>query len=649
MRTVKEPVLIEQRPMAGSLREFQPIRIRLVNHTELEPVWDHMVRTYHYLGYHRMIGPRIKYLACHGDVPIAALSYNRAALRVGARDNYLGWDDEQRLKLLSHVVNNNRFLILPWVHIRYLASHLLARTCKLLLKDWPALFGAKPYLVDTDKYRGTCYRAANWHYLGETLGFSKEGKTFVYHGHKKAVYAYLLDKRFSSLIEECPRRCRAPKVRERVVNMQLAIADWNPDLLNDVGLTADRVSELGNLLNDFLDPFRVCYKREEQRANGEAVVKGFLSDLDRKSIEPIALRYGRNVRAMQNFMQDGPFDDVRMFKIYKSELSSRVSVQGGMLSCDSTEFVKKGKHSVGVARQYCGRLGKTDNCQSGVFIGYASDRGYGLVDYELYMPEQWFTDEYSYPRKIDCWVPDDVTYKTKTELAAEMLNNAFSSGLFPARWIGCDSFFGNNKPFLDSLPEECCYFADIHSNTVVFTSMPEVALPEYRGHGKRPSRLQASFPPVQVSQIATDDSIPWEQVILGEGSKGPIVADVKVLRVIECRDGLPGDEVWLYIRRLMNGELKFSLSNAPADIERAALHRAAILRWPIEQCFEEGKSYLGMDHCEARTWTAWHRHIMFVLIAHLFILEVRQRFKKNGRTGADAAPGQEADHCRLIR
>ncbi len=633
MRTVKEPLSIETRPLAGSLKEFQPITINLVNHTDLEPVWDHMVRTYHYLGLNQMIGPRIKYLACHRDVPIAALSYNRAALKVGARDKYLGWDEEQRLKLLSHVVNNNRFLILPWVNIRYLASHLLSRTLKLLLKDWPALFGDEPYLaetfVDTDKYRGTCYRAANWLYLGETKGFSKEGKAFVYHGRKKAVYAYMLNKRFPSLIEACPRRYRAPKVRERVVNMMLAIPDWNPNLFDEAGLTADRVSELGNILNDFLVPFRDCYKRSEQRENGETFVKGFLSNLERKSIEPIALRYGKSPRAMQNFMQDGPFDESRMRAIYKSELSARVSHPGGMLSCDSTELPKKGKHSVGVDRQYCDRLGKIENCQSLVTIGYASGRGYGLVDCRLYMPGKWFTDEYS-DLRYDCWLPDDLTFKTKPEIASELLNNAYLSGLFPAEWIGCDSFFGSSKPFLDSLPEGVCYFADIRCTTTVFTSMPDVAPPEYSGRGKRPTRLQASFPPVKVSQIATDDSIPWERVILGEGAKGPIVADTKALRVIECRDDLPGAEVWLYIRRLTDGKLKFSLSNALADIGRAELDRAAILRWPIEQCHEECKGELGMDHCEARTWTAFHRHILFVLIAHLFLLEMRQRFKKNG-------------------
>lgn len=121
MRAVEKPVLIQTRPLTGYFGEFQPIRILLINNTNLEPAWDYMVRTYHYLGYNKMIGPRIKYLAFYENMPIAALSYNRAALKVGVRDRYLGWDEKQKLKFLPHVVNNNRFLILPWVNIRYLA------------------------------------------------------------------------------------------------------------------------------------------------------------------------------------------------------------------------------------------------------------------------------------------------------------------------------------------------------------------------------------------------------------------------------------------------------------------------------------------------------------------------------------------------
>ena len=633
MRTAKETALIKTCPLTGSLKEFQPITIFLVNHTDLEPAWDHMVKTYHYLGFNQMIGPRIKYLACYGDTPIAALSYNRAALKVGARDRYLGWDEEQRLKLLPHVVNNNRFLILPWVRIRYLASHLLSRTLKLLLKDWPALFGDEPYLVetfvDTDKYRGTCYMAANWRYLGETRGFSKSGAAFVYHGHRKAVYAYLLNKHFPYLIAEYPRRYRTPKVRERVVNMQLAIPDWSPDLLVEAGLTTAEIAGLGEMLNEYLDPFRNCYQRRDQRQNGEIFVKGLLSDLDRKSVEPIALRYGSSVRGMQLFIKETLFDDQEMLQIYKKQLSLRVSDPDGMLNLDSTDFPKKGKHSVAVSRQYCGALGKTENCQSGVFIGYASSRGYGLVDRRLFVPEKWFGEDCK-PLRERCGIPEDLTFKTKVELASELLKEVDASGAFQAKWIGCDSFFGTSKDFLDSIPEGRYYFADVHANVSVWRERPQVFMPEPKPTGRPRKKPKCSQPPVAVSQLAADNSIPWERVILGEGSKGPIITDVKVLRVVECRDNLPGRDVWLYIRRYEDGRIKFSLSNAPADIPNQELHRAATLRWPIEQCFEECKSYLGMGHCESRSWKAWHQHMLFVMIAHLFVLEVRQRFKKNG-------------------
>ncbi len=117
----------------------------------------------------------------------------------------------------------------------------------------------------------------------------------------------------------------------------------------------------------------------------------------------------------------------------------------------------------------------------------------------------------------------------------------------------------------DGLPEECWYFADIHSPTLAWKDRPEVALPEYSGRGFRPTKLKPSFPPIPVSQIATDETIPWERVILAEGAKDPIVADVKVLRVIECRDDPPGNDVWLYIRRYRDGKLKFSLGNAPSS------------------------------------------------------------------------------------
>jgi SRSO17 transposase len=627
--------LLNTRPLVGKLKDYLPLKIRLVNKTPLEPVWDHMVRKYHYLGYEKMIGPRVKYLVFHQDTPIAALSYNRAAMRVGVRDAFLGWTEEQKRKLLPHVVNNNRFLILPWVKIRNLASHLLSRTLKLLLQDWPKLFGTEPYLVETfvdrDKYRGTCYRAANWLYLGETKGFAKVGKTFVYHGRRKGVYIYMLNRQLHRLIEEDPCRHRTPKkVCERVPNMMLHTPDWNPQIIAQAGLTTEEVAKLGDMLDEYLAYFQDCYTRCDQRKHGESFVKGLLSDLDRKSIEPIALRYQdpKAVRTMQAFFQKSPWNDQKMLYLYQKRLASQINEPDGMINVDGSDFPKKGKYSVGVQRQYCGIQGKTENCQAGVFVGYSGSKGYGLVDRRLYLPEKWFTEDYHKLRQ-KCGVPEDVTFKTKVQLASEMINNVLESGLFQARWIGCDSFFGTDKSFLEAIPEGYWYFADIHANTLVWRERPEFVLPEYKGRGKRPTKAVPSFAPVPVSAIAGDESIPWRTEVLGEGAKGPIIAKVKCCRVVECRDKLPGNEVWLYIRRYENGRTKYSLCNAPADTPMETLNRAATLRWPIEQCFEECKSYLGMGHYEARSWNAWHRHMLFVFIAHLFTTEVRMRFKKN--------------------
>jgi hypothetical protein len=144
----------------------------MVYKTPMEPLWDYMVKKYHYLGYDKMFGPRLKYLVFCKDRPIAAISFNQAALQVGVRDCFIGWDKEQKHKFLPQIVNNNRFLVLPWVRVKNLASHLLSKAVSMLKIDWNKLYKKEPLLIETfvDKqhYKGTCYLAANWKYLGET-------------------------------------------------------------------------------------------------------------------------------------------------------------------------------------------------------------------------------------------------------------------------------------------------------------------------------------------------------------------------------------------------------------------------------------------------------------------------------------------------
>jgi SRSO17 transposase len=243
------------------------------------------------------------------------------------------------------------------------------------------------------------------------------------------------------------------------------------------------------------------------------------------------------------------------------------------------------------------------------------------------MPQKWFKSDYD-ERREKCGVPTTLKFMTKAEIAAKLLNNIISSGKFPARWVGADSAYGSDQGFLDSLPEGLLYFAEVHKNITFFKSMPEVAVPPYKGKGKTPTLPKPSFQPVSAQSIAADPELKWETTYLGEGAKGPIYSETTCLRVIVSRDGLPGEEVWLYIRRLSDGSLKFSKSNAPADTPKSTLDAQATRRWPIEQCFEECKSQLGMGHCESRSWSSWNRHMILVFVAYLFVLELRLKFVK---------------------
>jgi len=418
---------IKQAYLTGSVKDFKPLEIINVNKTEKEAVWDWMVKNYHYLGYEKTIGPRIKYLVLYAGTPIAALSYNRAALKIGVRDDYIGWNQAQKQTMLKNVVSNNRFLILPWIKIKYLASHLLSRTIKMLQKDWPALFGEMPFAVETfvdrDKFKGTCYLAANWQYLGETKGYGKIGKAFVYHGNRKGVYIYVINKPFLDHIrQDAYRQSLQEKAKRKMPTMMLQAMDWNPDILEEAGVTEESVAGLGDMLGDYLERYSDCFARSEQRAHAACYAKGLLSDLERKSIEPIALRYASpdEVRRMQYFTQGGIWDDEGMLAIYQAHLSSIVSVQEGMLTVDGCDFPKKGKESVGVSRQYCGAAGKTENCQAGVFLGYSGVNGYGLINKGLYMPEKWFEDPYA-ERRIKCGVPEGLAFQTKPQMASEMI------------------------------------------------------------------------------------------------------------------------------------------------------------------------------------------------------------------------------------
>lgn len=236
-----------------------------------------------------------------------------------------------------------------------------------------------------------------------------------------------------------------------------------------------------------------------------------------------------------------------------------------------------------------------------------------------------------------------------------MIHKITEKGNIPYKWIGCDSAFGTDRTFLASLPENCYYFADVHADNLVFPEMPEMVVPPPKSNtGRPPKHKRPTISPIRVDTYATDETIPWQKVILAEGAKGPIITEVKFIRVVGCNSTTkygnymaPNEWVWLYLRRYDNGCIKYSLCNAPKDTPIETLHRVATMRWPIEQCFEECKSYLGMGHYETRSYKAWYRHMLFVMMAHLFTLILRMKFKKN--YCVNHADGQKVDCSSLVR
>jgi SRSO17 transposase len=646
-------------PIEGELHEFLPLSFKMVCQEPLEPLWNQLMAEHHYLGYSTIVGSHLKYLVytADGDI-VAALGWGSAVWKLKPRDKAIGWSVAQRKKHLHKVANNYRFLILPQVKIPCLASHILSQNIRILNDDWYQRYNYTLSLletfVDCGRFKGTCYRAANWIYVGQTKGFAKQGRGFLYHGQPKEVFLYPLSRHFRTELgvnNHLLPALRHPAMRDylslnqikRGGKMIIEHEGWNRQLPPPLDLEEEDIEALSDEFEQFHRLFRPAFYRVEQLNLSRCYLQGLMSSLKRKSIEPIALSLldTKRVRSLQLFLGSGKWQTETLARLHRQEAAKTLADEDGVISVDSSEFPKKGKESVGVARQYCGCLGKVENCQSGVFLGYSSAKGYALIDERLFLPERWFSEEYQ-ERRQKCKIPAETTFKTKITLALEMVQELKQEGLFPGKWIACDEFFGRDGQFLDNLPKEFFYFAEVPCDTQVWLEPPVVEIPAYCGTGRKPKRKQCRPGSMSVSELSKNNSLIWQQVILAEGAKGPIVAEVTRIPVFESRNGLPAKKVWLFIRRsIEQQEVKYFLSNAPMDISFDEMCHVCMMRWPIEQCFREGKSELGMDHYEHRSWQAWHRHMIFVFIAQLFLLRVRHKLKKN--SGIDTIASRKAD------
>jgi len=434
---------------------------------------------------------------------------------------------------------------------------------------------------------------------------------------------------------------------EEEVMLQVAPIATAPTL----ELTPQDVAGLVDELRAYHAIYAPLFQRQEQRDWAEQYLRGLLSALPRKAIEPMVLALvgaDRNaVRGMQQFLSAGPWDDAALLRRHWQEVEQTLGDDDGVLTLDGSDFPKQGQESVGVKRQYCGEVGQRANCQAGVFLGYASARGYTLLDRRLYLPEAWVEDVAFAARRGACGVPADTVFQTKPALGGAMIRAVRQAGTLRCRWVACDEGFGRDTALLDAIADlGLWYYAEVPHDTRVWRARPATAVPAWSGRGRKPTRAQLVAPapaPQAVAEVAA--ALPdaaWSLRVIKEGSKGPIAADFALRRAVAVRDGRPGPDVWLVLRRNPEtGELKAYLSNAPAETPQAALVRLSGMRWPIERCFEEGKQHLGLGDYEVRSWRGWHHHTTLVILAHFFLVRLQGRWGGEGPR-VDPAPSPPA-------
>jgi len=410
------------------------------------------------------------------------------------------------------------------------------------------------------------------------------------------------------------------------MRMKQIIESWKPKLPPKCELSVADVEKVGQELSQFSALFHDAFGRIEPTQLFELHMQGLLSDAERKNVEAIALRLDGpdRVRNLQRFMSDYQWDEPWMRKRHWEIAAESLNDEQGVWSIDASEFPKKGAASVGVAPQYCGALGKTANCQSGVFICYSSPKGQALLDSRLYLPKCWFEPPFEDRRK-QCHIPKETSFQTKPELALELLKPLWQGQQFGGRWIACDCSFGNNESFLEQLPKDFYYLAEIACTRKVWVK--ETGISE---------KLKTAGCTVE-QLLKVKPLLNWQTHKISEGEKGPIVAAFARVRVYLSAQRTPESERWLLLRNDANGKIKYALSNAPEETPMRELVRVSGARWPIERCFQEDKSELGLDHYEHRSWTAWHRHMRLVFLAQLFLLRLQIKFKKNSRVDLAAS------------
>src|SRR5712692_6423533 len=379
-------------------------------------------------------------------------------------------------------------------------------------------------------------------------------------------------------------------------------------------------------LYTFMTPFVTIFQGQVAEQHAKTSVCGLLSNLERKNVESIAYRFGHSRLPLQAFIGWDAWDDAPLRSALRSQVKRHLGQGDGVLVFDPSGFAKSGHESVGVARQWCGRLGKVDNCQVAMYLGYVSRKGHTLVDQRLFLPKEWTKDT---ARLDKAGVPKaSRAYRTRHQLALEMLVEHGAS--LPHRWIAGDDEMGRPYWFrrrLAALDER--YLLAVPSNTAMRDL--ETPLPEYHGKGRRPTRPWHSVQAWSQALAATA----WRRIDVRDGAKGPLVVESVKRRVVSrTHRRQQGDEELLAVIRYRDRDqdqvvkVDYSLSNAVPETPLWEVARVAKAEHRIEECLQRSKSEAGLADYEVRNWTGWQHHQTLSLLATWFLVRETDRGKK---------------------
>jgi SRSO17 transposase len=400
----------------------------------------------------------------------------------------------------------------------------------------------------------------------------------------------------------------------------------------------------------FLDRFGDCFSRKDTRSHLGVYVRGQLSDLPEKSVEPIALEAGVAPRTLQEFLSQHRWGEDLLRDRVQHIVATDHAGPHSIGIVDETSDVKKGDKTPGVQKQWSGRLGKTENCIVTVHLGYACGEFHCLLDGELYLPESWDADR---DRCREAGIPDSLVYRPKWQIALELYDRAVANG--PRfKWLTFDEGYGSKPEFLRELSSRGqMYVGEVPRSFAAWLDPPRVVTRRYRrngkGRGRKIPRLASGSPPIRrVDELLNDKQLvdqPWKRFHVKDGEKGPVVWECKHCMItIKDAQGLPGQKLHLLVARnvLEPEDLKFFVSNGPVETRLETLLLVAFSRWRVERCFEDHKSEIGLDQYEGRRYLGLKRHLIISTVSYLFLARVRQDWAKK-KSGDHSLPIAHGD------